>query len=185
MADSAIINIAEFLSYRGLPFPLLPLPRISDQSGVTINFDTQTPTTKKQYGYTDLLGRPIFQPVKLDTLLLQNAVITISLQKNIVSTAVNGLNGTIKELVNTQDYKINIKGVFVNSTNEYPTYKLEELKKLFEKQTNLKIENEICQTFGIDYIVIESLNIPNTGKTNLLAYEISALSDFDYTLELE
>ncbi len=185
MADNTIIDIAEFLSYRGLPYPLLPTPRVSDEAGNRINFDKPNRLAKKNYGASDILGRPIFQPVKIKKRNLPNAVITISIQKKIISTPVTGKRGSIKELVNSEDYKISIKGIIVNQKNEYPSDEVEKLHNLFLKKEALEIENEICELLGITNVVITSFSLPNTGKTNVAAYQFSLLSDDDYTLELE
>ena len=185
MADNAVIDIAEYLSYRGLPYPLLPTPRVSDQAGQLVNYDSANSLAKKDYGTSDILGRPIFQPVKIKSRNLPNAVITISTQKKIISTPVTGKSGSIKELVNSEDYKITIKGVIVNQINEYPTDEVEKLHDLFLKEEALEIENEICELLDITNVVIVSFSLPNTGKTNVAAYQFSLLSDDDYTLELE
>lgn len=185
MADNTIINIAEFLSYRGLPYPLIPLPRFSDEAGKTINFDKANAISQKHYGVKDILGRPIFQPVSIGGVWLPNAVITISTQKKVITTPVTGKSGSIKELVNSEDYKINIKGIIVSQNNEYPADEVEKLHNLYLKNEALEIHNEIRDLLGITNVVITSLNLPNTGKTNVAAYEFSMLSDDDYTLILE
>ena len=177
-----VYDIASYFSYRGLPFPLRPQPTVVAE---VTGYNSTTVAQKQNYGRNDFLGRPVFQPLTIGGLYLPNSIITISVKKNIVTTSVTGRAGTIKELVSSEDYNINIKGAFVNNDGSFPAYEMEQINQYFQAKENYDIDNELCSLLGIEKVVFTSLDFPTSGKTNVLLYNISCLSDYDYTLEIE
>ncbi len=165
--------------YVGLPYPIgkldtHPFIRIGGLKDGELN-------TK------DLLGRPVPMPVKLnDTLTLPNAVISISGKKNITETPLLGTSrrGTVKEMITTEDYSIQVRGIIVSENDDFPENVIKEIRKIFELRKTITIECPICQTFDINKIVITDFNLPEIRGIHAQAYEINAISDDDFTVEL-
>ena len=113
--------------------------------------------------------------VVLDTVLFD-----VGQTKNIVTTQVQGRNGTIKEYISDGDFAINIKGLLVSNTNnQFPYTAYEELLKALYCNTEIEIESWILtELYGIKYIVIQNFEIlQEVGKQTTVPFEIQALSD--------
>ncbi|MBN1250689.1 MAG: hypothetical protein JXA16_01040 [Bacteroidales bacterium] len=157
----------------GLPYPLgnLSLP---DITGGLQNIGSALVGKS-------LLGRTIYMPIVIDNQWLPNTFINISAQKRIVKTAISGRNGTVKEIISTEDYQIKIRGFIIDNENyQYPFDEVESLYKLFNKNIALSISNDICSLIGINNVVFESLNLIEQTHENVQAYELSLISDDDF-----
>ena len=122
-----------------------------------------------------------------ENVVLDAVLFDIGQTKNIVTTPVQGLNGTIKEFISDGDYAINIKGVISSNKNGY--FPIDEAKKLFEAlkaSTELSVKSwYLNQIFGISYIVITDFTVfQQQGFQNLIAFEIQAISDLPVELKL-
>jgi hypothetical protein len=113
-------------------------------------------------------------------------LVSISGSKKIVKTSLPGntRRGTVKEIINTNDYSISIRGLLLNETSEeYPFKDVEKLKDLFEKNEAIRITNIITKTLEIENVVITGLKIPQmVGRPNAQTYELSCISDEDFVL---
>lgn len=124
-----------------------------------------------------------FAPLRIDTVL-----ITVSMTKNIVTTAIQGRSGTVKEYASDGDYQIDIKGVLTGiGQNEYPAAEVELLNRLLTVPDTLKVTSEFLSRFvnaapkkieGISEIVVESFDFPQSeGFHNVQLFHIKAISD--------
>lgn len=116
--------------------------------------------------------------------------------KNIIAkryVAKNGsLNiGSIKERWSADDYDITITGTLFGMKERgkveetYPKDDMQILKNYFLSGEALEIKSEPLQLLNINRIVIESMSFPFTKGENVQAYEIKAVSDFEYKLLIE
>lgn len=112
--------------------------------------------------------------------------IAISGSKKIVQTSLAGnkRRGSVKEIINTNDYAISIRGLIINEMNDnYPFDDVERLKELFEIDESVKITNALTKLWGIENIVITSVSLPEmTGRPNIQAYQLNCVSDEDFVL---
>jgi hypothetical protein len=160
--------------YTGLPFPLGDLSsNLPDVAGIA----------KSITGKNDVYGKPYFMPIRLNGVWLPNSPsMSLNAVKRIKSTVVTGGYGTVKELISIDDYKLQIRGFAINfEENDYPYEDVETLQGLFELNKSLDIYSDLCEIFGINNVVIESLNLPEiVGVQNVQPFEISLLSDADF-----
>lgn len=139
---------------------------------------------------TDLLGRPLFLPVRLGGLLLDNEpTLRITGRKTIVKTRPIGSRrkGTVKEQIGIDDDLVLIRGIIVNqqNTREYPEDKVKALRDLIGRNEALTIECGLTELFGIYRVVIEEYDFPEIrGFQHAQAYELRCYSDEDFQLEL-
>ena len=124
-------------------------------------------------------------------------MISISSANNIVERTVAKAGsdaqyeGTVKERWSRGDWEIKITGVLIGSiltgdvSQCYPKEGFEKLKNFLEGKSSWMVYCEPLQLLGINRIVIEEMSFPFTKGENVQAYEISALSDFDFNLLLE
>lgn len=157
----------------------LNTPYFSDleiKGGAFIPLDSDTPT--------------LYQGITLDTVL-----ITVSQVKNIITTTLQGTNGTVKEYVNDGDFIINVSGVLTGTEpNTYPAEEVDILTTLFSIPDVLNIESEFLSRFGSILInentgitrgVITDFNFSQSeGFRNTQLFNFTMLSDRRIELEI-
>lgn len=102
----------------------------------------------------------VYAGITLDAVLVQ-----VRQSKNIVKTATNGRNGTIKEFISSGDYEITLRGVITSSigpgfANVYPSIEVETLKNIFEVPQDLEVTGPFLDIFGIDRVIVDSFDFP-------------------------
>ncbi|OON67811.1 DUF6046 domain-containing protein [Hymenobacter sp. CRA2] len=137
---------------------------------------------------TGLLGLPVFQRVQLgpqgQQLILDEPIVEINRDKIIVTTEIQGRDGTVKEYISQGDFQISIKGVLASDpkngryARRYPEDEVKALKRICDAPAALPITGRLFALFGIHNVVIKAVNWPTLpGFTNLQAYELTCLSD--------
>ncbi|MDR0872166.1 MAG: DUF6046 domain-containing protein [Prevotellaceae bacterium] len=125
---------------------------------------------------------------------LEEAVISITKSKKIVSTEIVGGNGTIKEFIGDNDMNIDIAVGIVatdeagNIIDEYPTDGVRALRELLDKREALKISSEFFEVLDLGamfYIVVTEYSITQQTHSNRQTVKIKAVSDYDYTIYSE
>jgi hypothetical protein len=117
-------------------------------------------------------------------------VVSISSKKTIIETPLTERRGTVKELINIQDYEIVIKGFMIGNTNEFPEEDVTMLRTLYEQNSVLSIQCPLTDVFlirpdrnGSDKVVISALQFPPvTGIKNVRPYELHMVSDESFNL---
>ncbi len=180
-----------------------------------IDFEEEEPDS------TSYLGTPIFDPIRikggnffeLDDINKENpisypdeegaegfglvipaVIIEVTQSKNIITTAIQGRNGTVKEFISDGDFAITLTGFIIGRNengevkdigNVFPT---DDVKKL---STILKVPDVLTLTsaflndiFGINEVVVTDYTIPQREATrNMQPFQISMLSDVSIDLE--
>lgn len=129
----------------------------------------------------------IFENSTGDRLVMNDAIVAISRSKNIVSTQMVGMSGTVKEYINDGDYNLNIvvgvvavvDGVIVD---EYPSDGLRELRSFLDVSEALNIHSEFLDIFDINRVVIKSFSVSQDTASNYQSVSISAVSDEEYNV---
>ena len=130
-------------------------------------------------------------------LLPYEPMLSISSKNNIVKRTVAKIGseekqqGTVKERWSRDDFEIKITGVLIGSiltgdvSQCFPRNDFQKLRDILIKKKKWGIYCEPLQLLGINWIVVEEMNFPFTKGENVQAYEISVISDFEYSLLLE
>ena len=139
---------------------------------------------------TGLLGLPVFSQVNFLApagwvqLHLNDPIVEISRAKKIVTTEIEGRNGTVKEFISSGDYAVSIKGILASDpmkgteARRYPTAQVQALKELIDLPQALPVTGRLFKLFGIHNLVIMDHAWPAVpGYTNLQAFELRCLSD--------
>jgi len=190
------IVLSKVFGYIGTPFPLGKLQLTNPLTSIGKigqSFIGQNNNTSSEKIYPEIDPRPSidFYDIKLEgndkkEINLENAIINFSKKNNIIKTEINGRKGTVKELWGAEDWILKIAIVCVNRyRNDYPYDSVKEVAELFQKQSSIKITNELCTMLGINYIVLENIQIHDIkGKSNIQVIELDAISDDDYVADL-
>ncbi len=117
-------------------------------------------------------------------------VVSINSRKTVIETPLTERRGTVKEMVNIQDYEIIVKGFIVGKPNSFPEEDLVTLRTVYEQNTPVAIRCPITDIFllrpgrnGSDQVVITDLRFPSlTGVKNVRPYELRMISDEPFNL---
>lgn len=137
-------------------------------------------------------GRWVLCPLRLeretgDGVTLADAVASASREHRIVSTALVGRDGTVKEYINGGDWSVSlVLGLQAESggviRDEWPGDELRELRRLLEGKETLRVHSEFLDALGIGRLVIKSYAVRQMTEANYQAVEVSAVSDEDYEI---
>lgn len=122
-----------------------------------------------------------------EQLEMNDAVVSVSRKKNIVTTQMVGMDGTVKEYINADDYAIQIAvgvqavkdGVFVD---EYPTEGIKELRAFFDLNEPIMVNSAFLEIFDIDRMVITDFAVAQATESNYQPITLSALQDTEYNV---
>lgn len=120
-------------------------------------------------------------------LVLADAVAAVSREKRIVSTALTGRDGTVKEYINDGDWTVSIvAGVQAVRdgaiADEWPGEELRELCKYLDEPGALRVHSAFLDIFGITHIVVKGRSVTQMTEQNYQAVSISAVSDEEYEI---
>lgn len=167
----------------GKVFILDPVVRVPEAKGVN-----QLTVIDSDTDRTSIMGTPIHMPCKLnDTELPNEPMIEIRGAKNIVTTPIDGMDGTFKELFSIGDYRVTIRGIVIqeDGTDNYPDVEVRAIRDLCESKTDLRISNQLTTIFGITNVVIVDYEFGVIeGANGTQPYVINCLSDKDIDIEL-
>lgn len=118
-------------------------------------------------------------------------IITVNQEKNIVTTPLQGRNGTIKEYISDGDYSVTIDAGISNYTEgddtgaslEYPIDKVTELQKILNLPETLKVQSDFLEVFGIRSAVVKSFYLSQETHSNRQSIQIMMLSDEPYEIK--
>lgn len=154
--------------------------KIKDQRtalGARIWFDPDTGGT----GYQ-------FMPIKIGGVQLWYPSLRLSARKTIEDTPMVELDGSVKEIINIDDYVIQIRGVIKRKDGLWPDDEMAQLRDMWKRKEAIPILNAVTAHFldGNEYVVITNLTLPEAnGFVESIRYEMECVSDIPFELELE
>lgn len=146
---------------------------------------------------TELQGREWLTSLALKykgkEFVFQECLISLNMEKNIVTTALQGRNGTIKEYISDGDYNITIDAGIstyeidkeLGYTLDYPLDAVAELKKMLSLPETLEVQSDFLELFGIKSAVVKSFNLQQETHSNRQSINIQMLSDEPYEIKLK
>jgi len=145
----------------------------------------------------NLLGMEMFMPITLihkdknnkeTKLLLQNTVVSMKMKKTIVETPLVNRQGSVKEIISIDDWKIPIKGMIVSADNDYPDDAVKELKDFVEINEAIDIASVLTAIFlsKDEKVVIEDFELSEMkGIQHAQGFTMNLVSDVQFELILE
>ena len=124
---------------------------------------------------------PSGQVFEYGELKLHSCSLSYYLRNKVVSTPVNGLNGTIKEYISAEDVLITVNGNIVAGIGLlYPEDKILALTSLYEAKKTLKVKNSFLNNkLNVNSVVIEEIRTRDPEDFRVVPFEMSLISDFD------
>lgn len=117
-------------------------------------------------------------------LLLRNAIVTLSQHRKIVTTDVQGMDGTVKEYINNGDYELTVQGTLAVPGYNFPKDAINELRAYMEARVPIPIVSSYLNSMNIYDIVITEWSLQWAGYINAVPYKFTALSDMPIELVL-
>lgn len=128
--------------------------------------------------------------------MVSTCLITVSQDRNIVRTPVQGRDGTVKEYISDGDFEINIKGMLASNHRDiFPqgnrlvqggTYEMgmQTLQDFRFCKESISVSSNILNYFNIRDIVIQSMKYTQQeGDRSIVPFEIQAYSDTTYNIK--
>src|SRR6201988_431781 len=92
---------------------------------------------------------------------VDTALFTVNQKKNIVTTNIQGRDGSIKEYMGLSDYNINVKGVICGENGVYPQEDVDNLIKFLVYDQSIGIFSQyLNDVFDIDEVVVLDYDLP-------------------------
>lgn len=126
------------------------------------------------------------------TLEFEECILTVSQEKNIVTTPLQGRNGTVKEFISKGDYNIALEiGIsnYQKSSNdqssfEYPKEAINEFINILNVDDTIALQSDFLLLFGVESAVVLSYNLIQETHSNRQAFQVQMLSDRPYEIQL-
>lgn len=137
-------------------------------------------------GYIGSLGLPVFGGISFldlpsgNNLYLDCCLIEVAQQRNIVTTSLNGFDGTVKQFISNGDYAVTIRGVLsASKKGYYPDFEMKLLQEVATMDKEIKISCQYLQDFfKIKYLVVQYARFPQLeGNMEVQPFELQCLSD--------
>lgn len=183
------------IGYRGLPFP----GAYDKPETITYTPYYEAPaapgcqTTSKKGSVlrkADALGGWYFMPVSFQSgdmeIEAQNALLSVTCEKQVVKTPLVGMNGSVKELISIDDYKFKIAGAIVG--DDWPEDGITALHELFQVNQAVKLKCAMSDIFleTDDKVVITKIEYPEMkGVEHVQVFTLECVSDKPFELILE
>lgn len=196
-----LVNLNPYQTLKSLGYSYLQTAVMSKNLGKGL-IDNNKPNyqieqyTSPTFANSSTFGTPVFGELEMyknedgikKGVYLDCVLYEISQSKNIVKTAIQGRNGTIKEYIGDGDYQINIKGVLASDNpQEYPENSVIQLLNILKFAGALEVKSYLLnEIFSINNIVVEGFKMDRTaGFMNIQTFEINSVSDAPVELRLK
>ena len=143
-----------------------------------------------------MFGTPVYDQVVLKTSIdavninevikFDSVLVTVNQTRNIVTTPIQGRNGTVKEYISDGDFDINISGVLTETHSlRTPKEIIETLYTMLSLPNEIVIVSDFLSLFKIQYAVVRAYKFNQIeGHVNQIQMDISLLSDEPVELKL-
>lgn len=171
--------------------PFKPSEYIGNEGNPTLSelkeLEGQTWLTSLALRYVDVNKRVVKE------FIFNECLISLNMEKNIVTTPLQGRNGTIKEYVSDGDYNISIDAGVSTYTIEqngeynidYPKDAVKELKDILSLPETLEVQSDFLEIFGIKSAVVKAFSLQQETHSNRQSINIQMLSDEPYEIKLK
>ena len=143
-----------------------------------------------------MFGTPVYDQVVLKTSIdavninevikFDSVLVTVNQTRNIVTTPIQGRNGTVKEYISDGDFDINISGVLTETHSlRTPKEIIETLYTMLSLPNEIVIVSDFLSLFKIQYAVVRAYKFNQIeGHVNQIQMDINLLSDEPVELKL-
>lgn len=140
----------------------------------TLNTPVYSDLTFNGKTYIDDAGNSVTIP----TINFQTVLLIVDQSKNIVTTQISGRDGTVKEYIGLDDYRITVMGVITGGNGEYPSVEVSDFIKVLKAGVPIKVTANYLTQFDISDVVVSDFSFPQTeGSNSMQVFNCTLLSD--------
>lgn len=162
-------------------------------------------TTVSGYDKTSWLGTPVFDLFKITPFSYVNeegktiniaadtdfetVLMEVTQTKNIITTAVQGRNGTVKEYISDGDYQISINGVITSKYNNVAPFEsdanyVNQIIECMRANIAIPVSSNFLQMFNIHSIVVLDYKLNQIeGARNTIGFSMNCISDTPFEIK--
>lgn len=138
--------------------------------------------TFKSVTYTDFITG--YQRVTND-LIFQTVLLTVSQSKKIITTEIQGRDGTVKEYIGMDDYAITVNGIITGTNGQNPTNEIIALKNMLKARVAIPVVNAYLNNLEIFNIVVKDFTLDQEpGGYSKQNFTINCMSDAEVILQI-
>jgi hypothetical protein len=157
--------------------------------------------TKDVALYMSTLGTPVIADITLkgstytnndgkqittQDLTLVTVLVNVSQSKKIITTEIQGHDGTVKEYIGMDDYSIGINGILTGNNGQFPINDFLLLKELCKAPVALVVVSRYLQNLDIYNLVIKDFNFDQeAGGVSKQNFTLSCISDVPVELQIQ
>jgi len=109
---------------------------------------------------------------------IDDVILQVSQGKKIITTEIQGRNGTVKEYIGMDDFQVQINGRLNGAYGVNPKTETKQLKTILDAGQSLAITSWWLQNLGITDIVVTGYSFAQTeGEYSTQYFTINAISD--------
>lgn len=136
---------------------------------------------------------------KDEAFIFNEVVMSVTQERNIVTTPLQGRDGTIKEFISNGDYVITVDAGVMEGQKQidneddevsfqipgstYPEEELKRLKNILTLPKAIEVYSEFLLVFGITSVVVKSFSLVQETHSNRQSIQIQMLSDTPYEIK--
>ena len=123
--------------------------------------------------------------IKNAGVIIDTALIEINQTKNIVTTAIQGRKGTVKEYINEGDFEVTITGMLVaKESNVPPRQLMHDMNEIKKAPVTLDVACNFLDAFEIYSVVVKDVKFGQIeGTRNAVLFSMNCLSDVPYEIQ--
>jgi hypothetical protein len=194
IAKTIVPSIAKGIALKVLQ----PLKKPAYDSDKPYSDNMPTQIEKDSPLYNSYLGTNILSDLNLKDkesdfqIIVDTALFNVTQNKHIITTPIQGRDGTVKEYISLGDYKISIKGVLSGANGVYPKESktinnctVKDMLQMCVINKALRINSWYLTQFNIFDLVITDFTLGQTeGEYSVQYFEIQALSDTPFEINI-
>jgi Domain of unknown function (DUF6046) len=127
---------------------------------------------------------------------LNDCIMTVSQERNIVETALQGRDGTVKQFISDGDFSISVQAAIsadsllsnnnrYDITDEYPIDDLKDfIKNVLKAKEAIAVTSDWLDLWNIRTVVIKSYNFEQEVYSNRQTFTMQMLSDEPFEIKL-
>ena len=131
------------------------------------------------------------------TVELLECIITVNQEKNIVTTPLQGRDGTVKEYISDGDYSISLEAAVssyvidgkgtanVIKRQAYPIEQLEEIMSILQVKDTVSVQSDFLNLFGVTSVVVKNYAFVQETHSNRQGFTAQLLSDTPYEIKMQ
>lgn len=148
---------------------------LKNNQKVTVNYGAAGARVVTPNTYTLADGTPVHIPV----ITFQAILISVSFPRNIVKTAIQGRNGTVKEYIGEGDAQITFRGIITGKNGQRPTAEIQDLMTLIKAPVSIPVINDFLnKELGIFNVVFDDRSFEQEeGGYSYQGFSLNAISD--------